>query len=202
MQSSLWVVFRGWIFGAVLGVVLGGGYGTFAFPALGTLVGSSYGAGIGAVAGLGQGLLVAVGTWFGTSPIADRIWSGVVAGTVAVVVATVVPVTSTILGVAGPVVGKDEVMLVAVLTACSAAAGAAAGRFITCGAPVDGLRRPRRVFAAGAVVGAVLPAVRLLPETVEGRVDLSEIALLVVVGAVSGCALAAVALLLRVAETA
>lgn len=196
------VGFRAWIFGVALGVVLGGGLGTFGLPGLGTVLGAVYGAAVGAMAGLAQGLLVVLGSSFDVSPLADRIWSGTVSGAIGFVVTMEMSGIGVILTSAGYMLDNPHVVLVAVLTACSAAAGAAAGRFMTCGAPVDGLRRPRRAFAAGAVVGAVLPAVRLLPETVEGRVDLSEIALLVVVGAVSGCALAAVALLLRVAETA
>lgn len=196
------VWFRGWFFGVVLGAVLGGGLGTFAFPGLGTVIGVMYGAPIGAVAGLAQGLLVVLCGSFDVSPIADRIWSAMVAGAVALVVTMELPLTSRILGTAEDMADNRARVLVVVLAACSAAAGATAGRFITCGATVDGLRRPRRVLAAGAILGAVLAVLRVVTVPGGGTVDLTTVATLVGVGAVSGCVLAALALLVRIAELA
>lgn len=200
------VVLRGWVFGVVLGLVLGGGLGTFVFPGLGSVVGGTYGAVVGAVAGLWQGLLMAVGTWFGRSAVGDRVWSGLVAGGLAVVVATVAPAVRYGLSLTGSV--HREVLAVGVvLASCSAAAGAAAGRFVTCGVPVDGLRHSERVPAVGAVLGALLPVVRTVmepgfaPSPLPTVAAVAAVAALAALGAASGCALAAITLLLRMAES-
>lgn len=199
----LLVVFRGWIFGVVLGLVLGGGFGTFVFPGLGSVVGGTYGAVVGAVAGLGHGLLMAVGTWFGKSPVGDGAWSGVAAGGLAVVVTAVLPAVRYGLSLTGSV-HREALTVGAVLASCSGAAGAAAGRFVTCGMPVDGLRHSERVLVVGAVLGALLPAVRAIMEpsfAPSPLLTVVALAIMVGVGAASGCALAALTLLLRMMES-
>jgi len=77
--SLLLAFCRGWLFGVVLGLLLGGGLGTFFIPVVGTIYGAVVGVSLGASAGLGAALLIAPAAFFPRSLVGDRIWPGVVA---------------------------------------------------------------------------------------------------------------------------
>lgn len=78
MWSVFWAFCRWWFFGAMLGVVMGGGVGTVMAPIFGTLAGACYGGIVGAVVGLVESALVAPAVLLPSSPAVDRIWPGLV----------------------------------------------------------------------------------------------------------------------------
>ncbi|MFI5622054.1 hypothetical protein ACIA03_01180 [Nocardioides sp. NPDC051685] len=78
MWSVFWALCRWWFFGAVLGVVIGGGVGSALLPIAGTLFGAWYGGIVGVVVGLVESVLVAPAVLLPSSPVVDRIWPGLV----------------------------------------------------------------------------------------------------------------------------
>ena len=77
MWSVFWALCRWWFFGAVLGVVVGGGVGSVMVPVFGTLMGAWYGGIVGVVVGLVASALVAPAVLLPSS-VFDRIWPGLV----------------------------------------------------------------------------------------------------------------------------
>ena len=82
MSSGLQVLVgafcRGWLFGVVLGLVVGGGLGTVFIPVVGTVYGAMVGVPLGAITGLAAALLVAPAALLPRSVLADRVWPGLV----------------------------------------------------------------------------------------------------------------------------
>lgn len=78
MWSVFWALCRWWFFGAVLGVVIGGGVGSALLPIAGTLFGAWYGGIVGVVVGLVESVLVAPALLLPSSPVVDRLWPGLV----------------------------------------------------------------------------------------------------------------------------
>ncbi|MFE6647148.1 hypothetical protein ACFVJS_11335 [Nocardioides sp. NPDC057772] len=78
LWSVLWAWCRWWLFGVVLGAVVGGGVGSTLLPVFGMLLGAWYGGIVGVVVGLIESVLVAPAVLLPSSPVFDRIWPGLV----------------------------------------------------------------------------------------------------------------------------
>ena len=180
---------RGWLFGVVVGFVLGGGLGTFFVPILGTVYGAVIGVTLGAIAGLGAGALVAPAALLRPSP-ADRIWPGAVAASLVLVLAGKV--------VFGGVVLRPSFDAAVVLGLAGLAGVLSAGFGPTV---IRGVRirrlRTSAVVTVGASVGGVVAVARFL--AVEGWAEPALFVALttgaIVVGGILGLTLVAFNLL-------
>lgn len=180
MWSLVLVFGRGWLFGALLGLVLGGGIGTFYAPVVGTFYGGFIGGTIGAIVGPAAAALVAPAALFPPSIVGDRVWPGVVATVLTYLLCTEVVFSGTY-GWSGWSVGDVSVL---------AALACVAGVLSACFGPtmVRGVRirllRASHVGAVGAAVGGLVAAGRFV--AIEGWSEPALLIALTVGGLVSG----------------
>ena len=156
---SLVLVFgRGWLFGALVGLVLGGGIGTFYVPVVGTVYGGVIGSTLGAIVGPVAGALVAPAALLPPSVVADRVWPSVVATVLTYLLCTEVVFSGTN-GWSGWSVGDSSAL---------AALACVAGALSACFGPtvVRGVRtrlpRASHLGVVGAVAGGLTAAGRFV----------------------------------------
>lgn len=155
MRLVFWAVCRGWLFGVVLGLVLGGGLGTFFIPVVGTIYGGLIGLVLGVIAGLAAALLVTLAVLLRPSVAADRIWPGAVAAGV-----TYVLVTEVVFSGSSMWTDEDVAYLLA-LVVIAGVLGVCFGGVVVRGVRIRSLRTPlMAVFAS--VVGAGVGAWRVM----------------------------------------
>lgn len=182
VRSVFWAFWRGWLFGVVLGLVLGGGLGTFFIPVLGTIYGGVIGAVLGAITGLGAALLVAPAALFPPSVVLDRVWPGVVAAGVTYVLITEVVFSRTSFWDDG------DAPYFCVLVVGAGGLAMVFGAAVTRGVRIRFMRTP--VVVLGGIVGALSAVCRVVAE--EGLGEPGMLAGLAVAGGIVGGILGAV----------
>ena len=185
MWSVFWALCRWWFFGAVLGVVVGGGVGSVMVPVFGTLMGAWYGGFVGAVVGLIASALVAPAVLLPSSPVFDRIWPGLVGFGITFALGFAMFVENEGRGVAGENIGA--------LLAIAGLSGAVAAWFGE--AVTRGVRIPLPDMVIGAValgmVCSISSAVVGLSDTGPSEPGLVAVVMLLALacGGILGCVL-------------
>jgi hypothetical protein len=156
VRICFWALLRGWLFGVVLGLVVGGGFGTLLVPVLGTVLGGATGAVMGAIVGLPFAVLVAPASLLPRSAVVDRAWPAIVAAGLSFVLLSKVMFSEASLDASS----EDLAIFVGTAVAAALITGLF-GRAITRRVRVRALRTPE-TFVYFALGGTLVSIARLV----------------------------------------
>lgn len=155
VRICFWALLRGWLFGVVLGSVVGGGFGTLLVPVLGTVLGGATGAVMGAIVGLPFAVLVAPASLLPRSVVVDRAWPAIVAAGLSFVLLSKVMFSGASLD------ASQDLAIFVGLAAVAALITGLFGRAITRRARIRGLRTPE-TFVYFALAGTLVSTARFV----------------------------------------